>query len=147
MNCSWMILTLAGLGALALASIAILSGVALGLRCSGAGLFDRFLPPQSPDGESDQARGQPAASAFETKLTVAEIARELLNVFDLDDGSLGIAMESLHNRVRAQEGDQEVATKMLQEGFLIAVRESKAKELREFERMKFESFLPKGKPN
>jgi hypothetical protein len=82
-----------------------------------------------------------------SKLTVAEIAEELLKVFDLDDEALGIAMESLHNRVGAQEGDKEVATSMLQEAFLIAMRRSNEKELREFEQMKFESFLPKGKPN
>jgi hypothetical protein len=82
-----------------------------------------------------------------TKLIVAEIAEELLKMFDLDDESLGIAMEALHNRIRAQEDDQEVATKMLQEAFLIAMRRSNESELREFERMKFESFLPKGRPN
>ena len=48
MNCSWIILTLAGLGVLTLASIAILIAVALGLRCYGAGFLDRYLP-QSPD--------------------------------------------------------------------------------------------------
>jgi hypothetical protein len=36
---------------------------------------------------------------------------------------------------------------MLQEAFLVAIRRSNAKELREFERMKFESFIPKGKSN
>jgi hypothetical protein len=81
------------------------------------------------------------------KLTVAEIAEEMLKVFELDDEALGIAMEALHNRVGAQEADPEVATKMLQEGFLVALRRSNVKELREFERMKFESFLPKGRPN
>jgi hypothetical protein len=81
------------------------------------------------------------------KLTVAEIAEELLKLFELDDGSLGIAMQSLRHRVRAQEGDEEAVTKLLQEGFLIAMRKSNAKALREFELMKFESYLPKGKPN
>jgi hypothetical protein len=45
------------------------------------------------------------------KLTVAEIAEEFLKVLDLHGETLGIAIEALHNRVRAQEGDQEVATK------------------------------------
>jgi hypothetical protein len=81
------------------------------------------------------------------KLTVAEIAEEILKVFELDDEALGVAMEELHNRVRAQEADPEMATKMLNEGFLAALRRSNEKELREFERRKFEFFSPKGKPN
>jgi hypothetical protein len=75
-----------------------------------------------------------------TKLTVADIANEMLKAFDLDDAPGGVAMEQLHNRVKAQEGDPEVATKMLNEGFLAALRKSNEKELREFARMKFESF-------
>jgi hypothetical protein len=71
------------------------------------------------------------------KLTVAEIAEELLELFELDDGSLGIAMEVLYNRVRAQEADQELATKMLQEAFLVAMRRSNEKELREKRRPGF----------
>jgi hypothetical protein len=57
MSCSWIALMLAGLGLLTLAGIAILFAVGLGLRCYGAGLFDRFLPQQSPDEEPEQARG------------------------------------------------------------------------------------------
>ena len=63
-----------------------------------------------------------------TKLTVADIADEMLRAFELDDAPGGLAMEQLHNRVKAQETDPEMATKMLNEGFLAALR------------MKFESF-------
>ena len=63
-----------------------------------------------------------------TKLTVADIADEILKAFDLDDAPGGLAMEQLHNRVKAQETDPEMATKMLNEGFLAALR------------MKFQSF-------
>jgi hypothetical protein len=48
MSCSWIVLTLAGLGTLALASIAILIALALVLRCYGAGFFDKYSP-RSPD--------------------------------------------------------------------------------------------------
>jgi hypothetical protein len=57
-------------------------------------------------------------------------------------------MEQLHNRVKSEEADPEVATKMLTEGFLDAMRRSNEKELREFARIKFESFSAVGrKPN
>ena len=36
------------------------------------------------------------------KLTVTDIADEILKVFDLDDEALAVAMEELHNRVKAQ---------------------------------------------
>jgi hypothetical protein len=82
------------------------------------------------------------------KLTVADIAEEMLNVFDLDGEALGVAMEELHNRVKAEEADPEAATKMLTAGFLEAMRRSNEKELREFARIKFESFSAVGrKPN
>jgi hypothetical protein len=74
-----------------------------------------------------------------TKLTVTDIADEILKVFDLDGEALAVAMEELHNRVKAQEADPEVATKMLTESFLAALRRSNEKELREFARIKFES--------
>ena len=48
-----------------------------------------------------------------TKLTVADIADEILKAFDLDDARGGLAMEQLHNRVKAQEADPDMATKML----------------------------------
>jgi hypothetical protein len=51
----------------------------------------------------------------------------------------------LHNRVKAQEADPEVATKMLTESFLAALRRSNEKELREFARIKFESFSVVGR--
>ena len=57
-----------------------------------------------------------------TKLTVADIADEILKAFDLDDAPGGLAMEQLHNRVKAQETDPEMATKMLNEGFLAALQ-------------------------
>ena len=79
------------------------------------------------------------------KLTVTDIAGEILKVFDLDDGALAVAMEELHNRVKAQETDPEVAAKMLNEGFLAAMRKSNEKELREFARIKFESFSVVGR--
>ena len=83
-----------------------------------------------------------------TKLTIADIADEMLKAFDLDDAPGGLAMEQLHNRVKAQETDPEMATKMLNEGFLAALRRFNEKELREFARMKFESFSVAGrKPN
>jgi hypothetical protein len=66
-------------------------------------------------------------------------------VFDLDGEALAVAMEELHNRVKAQEPDPEVATKMLTESFLAALRRSNEKELREFARMKFESFSVVGR--
>jgi hypothetical protein len=56
-----------------------------------------------------------------------------------------VTMEELHNRVKAQETDPEVATKMLNEGFLAAMRKSNEKELREFARIKFESFSVEGR--
>ncbi len=56
-----------------------------------------------------------------TKLTVADIADEILKAFDLDDARGGLAMEQLHNRVKAQEADPDMATKMLNEGFLAAL--------------------------
>jgi hypothetical protein len=57
-------------------------------------------------------------------------------------------MEQLHNRVKAQETDPEMATKMLNEGMLAALRKSNERELREFARMKFESFSVAGRmPN
>jgi hypothetical protein len=65
-----------------------------------------------------------------TKLTIADIADEMLKVFDLDDALGGLAMEQLHNRVKAQETDPEVATKMLNEGFLAALRKSNEKEFK-----------------
>ena len=74
-----------------------------------------------------------------SKLTIADIADEMLKVFDLDDARGGLAMEELHHRVKAQETDPEVATKMLNEGFLAALRKSNEKEFREFARIKFES--------
>jgi hypothetical protein len=79
------------------------------------------------------------------KLTVTDIAGEILKVFDLDGEALAVAMEELHNRVKAQETDPEVATKMLNEGFLAAMRKSNEKELREFARIKFESFSVMGR--
>ena len=75
-----------------------------------------------------------------TKLTISDIADEMLKAFELDDGPGGLAMEQLHNRVKAQETDPEMATKMLNEGFLAALRKSNEKEFREFARMKFKSF-------
>jgi hypothetical protein len=51
----------------------------------------------------------------------------------------------LHNRVKAQEADPEVATKMLTESFLAALRRSNEKELREFARIKFEFFSVVGR--
>jgi hypothetical protein len=82
------------------------------------------------------------------KLTVADIADEMLKVFDLDGEALGVAMEELHDRVKAEEADPEVATKMLTEGFLDAMRRSNEREPREFARIKFESFSAVGrKPN
>jgi hypothetical protein len=45
----------------------------------------------------------------------------------------------LFDRVKAQKADPEVATKMLTESFLAALRRSNEKELREFARIKFES--------
>jgi hypothetical protein len=63
-----------------------------------------------------------------TKLTVTDIADEILKVFDLDGEALAVAMEELHNRVKAQEADPEVATKMLTESFLAALRRSNEKE-------------------
>ena len=56
-----------------------------------------------------------------TKLTIADIADEMLRAFDLDDAPGGVAMEQLHNRVKAQQTDPEMATKMLNEGFLAAL--------------------------
>jgi hypothetical protein len=53
-----------------------------------------------------------------TKLTITDIPDEMLKVFDLDDALGGLAMEQLHNRVKAQESDPEMATKMLNEGLL-----------------------------
>jgi hypothetical protein len=87
--------------------------------------------------------------AIVPKLTVAEIAEEMLRVFDLDGEALGFAMEELHNRVKSEEADPEVATKMmLTEGFLDAMRRSNEKEQREFARIKFESFSAVGRnPN
>jgi phage-related baseplate assembly protein len=83
-----------------------------------------------------------------TKLTIADIADEMLKAFDLDDALCGLAMEQLHNRVKAQETDPEMATEMLNQGFLAALRKSNEKELREFARMKFESFAVAGRmPN
>jgi hypothetical protein len=79
------------------------------------------------------------------KLTVTDIAGEILKVFDLDGEALAVAMEELHNRVKAQETDPEVATKMLNEGFLAAMRKSNEKELREFARIKFEFFSVVGR--
>ena len=79
-----------------------------------------------------------------TKLTVADIADEILKAFDLDDAPGGLAMEQLHNRVKAQETDPDVAIKMLNEGFLAALHKSNEKELREFARMKFEIILGVG---
>jgi hypothetical protein len=73
------------------------------------------------------------------KLTVTDIAGEILKVFDLDGEALAVAMEELHKRVKAQEADPEVATKMLTESFLAALRRSNEKELREFARIKFEA--------
>jgi hypothetical protein len=80
-----------------------------------------------------------------TKLTVADIADEMLNALDLDDALGGLAMEQLHDRVKAQETDPQVAIRMLNEGFLAALRRSNEKELREFARMKFESFSVDGR--
>jgi hypothetical protein len=72
----------------------------------------------------------------------------MFKMFDLDDALGGVAMEQLHDRVKAQESDPEVATKMLNEGMLAALRMSNEKELREFARMKFESFSVAGRtPN
>jgi hypothetical protein len=83
-----------------------------------------------------------------TKLTIADIADEMFKVFELDGEVLGVTMEELHNRVKAQEADPEVATKMLTDGFLAALCRSNEKELREFARIKFESFLAAGRqPN
>jgi hypothetical protein len=78
------------------------------------------------------------------KLNATDIADEILKVFDLDGEALAVAMEGLHNRVKAQEADPEVATKMLTESFLAALRRSNEKELREFARIKFESFSGAG---
>jgi hypothetical protein len=72
----------------------------------------------------------------------------MLKAFDLDDALCGLAMERLHNRVKAQETDPEMATKMLNEGMLAALRKSNERELREFAQMKFESFSAVGRtPN
>jgi hypothetical protein len=43
MSCPWIVLVLAGIGAMALACLLALTAVAIGLRCYGAGLFDKFL--------------------------------------------------------------------------------------------------------
>jgi hypothetical protein len=59
--------------------------------------------------------------------------------------STHVAMEGLHNRVKAQEADPEVATKMLTESFLAALRRSNEKELRELARIKFEFFSVVGR--
>jgi hypothetical protein len=79
------------------------------------------------------------------KLSVTDIASEILKVFDLDGEALAVTMEELHNRVKAQGTDPEVATKMLNEGFLAAMGKSNEKELREFARIKFESFSVVGR--
>jgi hypothetical protein len=52
-----------------------------------------------------------------TKLTIADIADEMFKVFELEGEALGVTMEELHNRVKAQEADPEAATKMLTVGF------------------------------
>jgi hypothetical protein len=39
-----------------------------------------------------------------TKLTVTDIADEILKVFDLYDEALAVAMEELHNRVKSPGG-------------------------------------------
>jgi hypothetical protein len=54
-------------------------------------------------------------------------------------------MEELHNRAKAREADPKVATKMLTESFLAALRRSNEKELREFARIKFEFFSVVGR--
>jgi hypothetical protein len=83
-----------------------------------------------------------------TKLTIADIADEMLKAFDLDDALCGLAMEQLHDRVKAQETDPEMAAKMLNEGMVAALGKSNERELREFARMKFESFSVAGRtPN
>jgi hypothetical protein len=83
-----------------------------------------------------------------TMLTIADIADEMFKMFDLDDALRGLATEESHNWVKAQETDPEVATKMLNEGMLAALRMSNERELREFARMKFESFSVVGRmPN
>jgi len=83
-----------------------------------------------------------------TKLTIADIADEMFKVFELEGEALGVTMEELHNRVKAQEADPEAATKMLTDGFLAALCRSNEKELREFARIKFESFSAAGRqPN
>jgi hypothetical protein len=43
MGCPWIVLVLAGFGALSLAGVVTLTAVAIGLRCYGAGLFDKLL--------------------------------------------------------------------------------------------------------
>jgi hypothetical protein len=83
--------------------------------------------------------------AIMMKLTITDIADEMLKVFELDGEALGVAMEELHNRIKAQEADPQVATKMLTDGFLAALRRSNEKELREFARIKFESFSVVGR--
>ena len=105
-----------------------------------------YMPPQMACNGCAIAHNKGDATV--PKLTVAEIAEEMLKMFDLDGEALGFAMEELHNRVKSEEADREVATKMLTEGFLDAMRRSNEKELREFARIKFESFSAVGrKPN
>jgi hypothetical protein len=43
MGCSWIVVALAGVGAFALACLVTLAAIAIGLRCFGAGFFDKFL--------------------------------------------------------------------------------------------------------
>jgi phage-related baseplate assembly protein len=99
-------------------------------------------------GKANGRSGARRKEVIMTKLTIADIADEMLKAFDLDDALCGLAMERLHNRVKAQETDPEMATKMLNEGMLAALRKSNERELREFARMKFESFSVAGRmPN
>jgi len=52
MGCPLIVLVLAGFGAFALACLAALTAIAIGLRCYGAGLFDKFLGGE-PDGAGE----------------------------------------------------------------------------------------------
>jgi hypothetical protein len=43
MGCPWIVLVLAGVGGLSLATLVTLTAIAIGLRCYGAGFFDKHL--------------------------------------------------------------------------------------------------------
>jgi hypothetical protein len=51
------------------------------------------------------ARARAKGEMIVTKLTIADIADEMFRVFELEGEALGVTMEDLHNRVKAQEAD------------------------------------------